>query len=188
MDNIINIDKNVEITTFTPAKRFVFISDLHFDCFYHDVLSSEKFKDDDAFLEREDTFIQFVKEHFSNDILILAGDYYTNYRQSLSFIKRLEESKITSYFVLGNHDFASNNGTKFNIIISLFDSETSSHKYCKLLMTGKKYYHEDVCIIGDTGWSKTSVNPIIVKGAVSLRPGKKAREANENSANSRFLL
>ena len=184
MDSVIKVDTNIEIMTTTSAKRFVFISDLHLDCFYkgfsHEELCEnlEKMKrgikvninfheiqEDDAFLAREDLFVQFANEHFANDILILAGDYYTDYRRTLSFVKKLESAKITSYFVLGNHDFASNNQTAFSDIIALFDRETSVHIYCKFLMTGKKYYHEDICIIGDTGWSSTSSYKVSARGS-----------------------
>jgi len=184
MDSVVKIDTATEIMATTAAKRFVFISDLHFDLFYK-ILSREELairlekmrrgvidnknpyelEENNAFLEKEDLFINFVREHFSNDILILAGDYYTNYKQSLSFVKKLEASKVTSYFVLGNHDFASNNQTNFSDIISLFDSETSSHEYCKFLMVGKKYYHEDVCIIGDIGWNSNSLYKVSGKGS-----------------------
>ena len=187
MANLTKIDARAEIITYRPTKRFVFISDLHFDCFAKS-LSAEEFREkwakikkrenaeedfpefekDDAFLEREDLFIKFVSEHYANDILILAGDYYTNYNQTLSFVKKLETSKITSYFVLGNHDFASDDKTEFKYIINLFNTETISYEYCKFLMTGKKYYHEDVCIIGDTGWHSTSLYKQSFRGTFQL--------------------
>jgi len=149
-------------------KRFVFISDLHFDCCRLPLTSDEESVEDEQSLEREDFFIEFVKEHYANDILILAGDYYTDYERSLAFVKKLETAEITCYFVLGNHDYASDNRTTFLQIRNLFDFETSAHEHCKLLLTGKKYYHEDVCIIGDTGWNLSSNNKKPRRGNYSI--------------------
>ena len=194
------------------SKRFVFISDLHFDRASPFPLSFdeirqlvakiEKGKDpparleyqpDDTAPEREHNFIQFVKKNFSNDILILGGDFYTDFRQSLSFVKKLETAKVESYFVLGNHDFSSNDETWFDDIIQLFNSETISHKYCKFLMTGKKYYHEDVCIIGDTGWNLSNrIGPdsiMHIDGWVFGRASKKwIRFAKKTLAHEKKVL
>ena len=151
-----------------PPKRLVYISDLHFDRAAPDMKALTgkeanagaallcrqiEYEEDDSFLDQEAAFIQFVREHFANDILFLAGDYYTDYRRTLAFIRRLEDARVESYFVLGNHDFSSNDQIGLDRIISLFEAATSSHQYCRFLNTGKKYYYEDICIIGDTGWN-----------------------------------
>lgn len=128
------------------SNPIVFISDLHFD------FTNKKFNEEAA-AQMEDDFVYFVKEHYSNNILCLAGDFYNNYKKTLSFIKRLEKNKIIGFFVLGNHDYW-NDGTLSHLdIINLFSTETQDYQYFKFLTTGRKYYYENICVIGDTGWT-----------------------------------
>ncbi|OCZ54294.1 metallophosphoesterase [Dehalobacter sp. TeCB1] len=129
-----------------PAATIVFISDLHFD------YTEEEYMPNDAD-KRQEEFIDYVKEHYTNCILCLAGDFYDNYKKTLSFIQKIEENKIAGFFVLGNHDYW-NDGTKsYDDIIRLFDDQTQNNNYIHLLITGKKYYVDDICVIGDTGWT-----------------------------------
>lgn len=130
----------------SPATTIIFISDLHFD------YTERKYKPKDA-VKRQEEFIDYVKEHYTHCILCLAGDFFDSYKKTLSFIKKLEENRIVGFFVLGNHDYW-NDGTKsHDDIIRLFDNETQNNNYFHLLITGKKYYVDDVCVIGDTGWT-----------------------------------
>lgn len=129
-----------------PDTTIVFISDLHFD------FTAGKYKPSDADKRQED-FIDYVKEHYTNCILCLAGDLFNSYQKTLLFVKKLEENRVVGFFVLGNHDYW-NDGTKsHDDIIRLFDYETQNNNYFHLLITGKKYYVDDVCVIGDTGWT-----------------------------------
>ncbi len=129
-----------------PATTIVFISDLHFD------YTGRKYKPNDAD-KRQEEFIDYVKEHYTNCILCLAGDFFDSYERTLSFLNKLEENRIVGFFVLGNHDYW-NDGTKsHDDIIRLFDYETQNNNYFRLLITGKKYYVDDVCVIGDTCWT-----------------------------------
>lgn len=124
----------------------VFISDLHFD------FTKGKYKAKGA-TQMKDDFITFVKEQYANSVLCLAGDFFNNYKKTLAFVKELEQNKIAGFFVLGNHDYW-NNGTKSHReIIRLFDRETKGNQYFRFLITGRKYYLNNICFIGDTGWT-----------------------------------
>ena len=136
----------LDAVSYPPATTIVFISDLHFD------YTEGKYRKSHA-NKRQEEFIDYVKEHYSHCILCLAGDFFNSYKKTLSFIKKLEENRIVGFFVLGNHDYW-NDGTKsHDDIIKLFDCETENNNYFHLLITGKKYYVDDVCVIGDTGWT-----------------------------------
>lgn len=124
----------------------VFISDLHFD------FTAGKYKPSDA-AKRQTDFIAHVNEQYKNCILCLAGDFYNDYKKTLSFVKELEKNKITGFFVLGNHDFWSNGTKSYDDILRLFSMETSHHNHFRLLISGAKYYVDDLCVIGDTGWT-----------------------------------
>jgi len=100
----------------------------------------------------EDNFISFAKYHYSQNIICIAGDFYNNYKRTLAFIKRLEENQIKGFFVLGNHDYWNNKKMSHLDIINLFSLETN-YKYFKFLVTGRKYYYKNICVIGDTGWT-----------------------------------
>lgn len=142
VNNSISHDVSHHQTTTT----IVFISDLHFD---H---AQGKSKPSDAD-KRQEEFIDYVKGHFADCILCLAGDFFDSYEKTLSFIKKLEKNRIVGFFVLGNHDYW-NDGTKsHDDIIRLFDNETQNNNYFHLLITGRKYYVGDLCVIGDTGWT-----------------------------------
>lgn len=132
-------------------KPFVFISDLHFD-YTRGKPNGAKYK------QHEDAFVKFVKTNYQDRVLCLAGDYYDDYLKTLCFVKRLEEEKIKGFFVLGNHDFWNDKTLSYDSIIELFLKETENHAYFKFLTTGKKYYHGDICIIGDTGWTSFKRN------------------------------
>jgi predicted MPP superfamily phosphohydrolase len=105
----------------------MFISDLHFD------FTAGKYKSSDAEKRQED-FIIHIKEHYTNCILCLAGDFFNNYQKTLSFIQILEKNRVFGFFVLGNHDFR-NDGTKSHEdIIRLFDYEAQNNNYFHLLI------------------------------------------------------
>lgn len=127
-------------------KPIVFISDLHFD------FTEGKFKPKAA-PQMIDDFITFIKEQYADSILCLAGDFFNDYSKTLTFVKELEQEQIFGFFVLGNHDFWNDGTRSHKDIINLFDIETKDNKYFKLLITGRKYYFNDICFIGDTGWT-----------------------------------
>ena len=129
-----------------PATTIVFISDLHFD------YTEGEYKPSDAD-KRQEEFIAYVKEHCTHRILCLAGDFFNSYEKTLSFLKKLEENRIVGFLVLGNHDYWNDGTMGHDDIIRLFDNETQNNNYFHLLITGKKYYIDDVCVIGDTGWT-----------------------------------
>ena len=41
----------------------------------------------------------------SDGIVILAGDFYDDYRKTLNLVKELEKLEVNGFFVLGNHDY-----------------------------------------------------------------------------------
>jgi predicted phosphohydrolase len=137
---------NSALPTEPIENDIVFISDLHFD------FTKGKYKAKAAPL-MEEHFISFVKEHYSQNILCSAGDFYNDYKKSLSFVKKLEEKQIRGFFVLGNHDYWNGRKLSYTEIIDLFLLETQNHQYFQFLVTGRKFYFNDVCIIGDTGWT-----------------------------------
>jgi predicted phosphohydrolase len=128
------------------ANTIVFISDLHFD------YTAGKYRPSDA-AKRQQAFMDFIKGYYSNCVLCLAGDYYDNYQETLSFIKELEENRIVGFFVLGNHDYWNDRTRSHDDIIRIFNSETRNNNYFRFLVAGKKFYINDVCVIGDTGWT-----------------------------------
>jgi predicted MPP superfamily phosphohydrolase len=130
----------------STGNSIVFISDLHFDFTKH------RFKAKTA-PQMKDDFIAFVKEYYADSILCLAGDFFNDYRRTLTFVKELEQNQIVGFFVLGNHDFWNDRTKSYVAIISIFDSETQGNQYFRFLTTGRKYYFKDICIIGDTGWT-----------------------------------
>lgn len=154
-----------------PETTIVFISDLHFD------YTKRKYKPSDAD-KRQEEFIDYVKEHYTHCILCLAGDFFDSYEETLSFLNKLEENRIVGFFVLGNHDYW-NDGTKSHgDIIRLFDNVTQNNDYFQLLITGKKYYVNDVCVIGDTGWTsfRRKNNAVLLKQFRNLPDAFKVRD------------
>lgn len=144
MTSLIIPNNNVPIKT--TENPIVFISDLHFD------FTKGKFNAKAA-LRMQDDFIAFVKERYSNSIVCLAGDFFNSYKKTLSFVKKLEKNQIVGFFVLGNHDYWSKGSMSYQDIITLFSDATKDNRYFKFLVTGRKYYFNDFCIIGDTGWT-----------------------------------
>lgn len=144
MADLIISNNNVPVES--TENPIVFISDLHFD------FTKRKFKARAASRMKDD-FITFIKQWYSNSVLCLAGDFFNSYKKTLSFVKELEKKQVVGFFVLGNHDYW-NDGTKSHQdIIELFSEETQDNQYFKFLVTGRKYYYNDICVIGDTGWT-----------------------------------
>ncbi|WP_138753575.1 metallophosphoesterase [Paenibacillus sinopodophylli] len=144
MNDLIISKNNVSIELI--GNPIIFISDLHFD------FTRRNFKAKAA-LQMKDDFIAFVKKHYSDSILCLAGDFFNNYKKTLSFVKELEKNQIVGFLVLGNHDYWNNGTMSHQDIINLFSDKTKDNQYFRFLVTGRKYYLNDICIIGDTGWT-----------------------------------
>lgn len=169
MADLIISNNNVPIES--TENPIVFISDLHFD------YTKRKFKAKAASQMNSD-FISFIKELYADSILCLAGDFFDSYKKSLSFVKELEEKQIVGFFVLGNHDYW-NNGTKSLMdIINLFSDETQDNQYFKFLVTGRKYYFNDICVIGDTGWTsfRRGKRQVTLKQFMGLPDAKKVKD------------
>lgn len=155
-----------------PASTVVFISDLHFD------YTARKYRPSHA-NRRQEEFIDYVKEHYANCVLCLAGDFFNSYRKTLLFIKKLEENRIFGFFVLGNHDYWNDRTKSHDDIISLFNKETQNNNYFHLLITGKKYYIDDLCVIGDTGWTsfrRKNHGVLLKKFRMKLPDAEKVRD------------
>ncbi len=153
------------------GKPIVFISDLHFD------FTKGKYNAKAA-TQMKDDFIRFVKEQYADSLLCLAGDFFNDYKKTLSFVKELEQNQVLGFFVLGNHDYW-NNGTKSHTdIINLFDTENLANQYFRFLVTGRKYYYNDICIIGDTGWTsfRRGKRRVALKRFLGLPDAKKVRD------------
>ncbi|MFF2017790.1 metallophosphoesterase [Paenibacillus sp. NPDC058177] len=169
MADLIFPNNNVPIE---PTENpIVFISDLHFD------YTKRKFKAKAASQMKSD-FITFIKERYADSIICLAGDFFDSYKKTLSFVKELEENQILGFFVLGNHDYW-NNGTKSHQnIINLFSDETQDNQYFKFLVTGRKYYYKDICVIGDTGWTsfRRGKRQVTLKQFMGLPDAQKVKD------------
>lgn len=169
MGDLIISNRNVSIES--TENPIVFISDLHFD------YTKRKLKAKAASQMKSD-FITFITERYADSILCLAGDFFDSYRKTLSFVKELEEKQILGFFVLGNHDYW-NDGTKSHLdIINLFSDETENNQYFKFLVTGRKYYYNDICVIGDTGWTsfRRGKHQVALKQFMDLPDAKKVRD------------
>ena len=135
-----------EIQNNSLVSTIVFISDLHFD------FVNGKFCDIES-EEIKNTFVTYIRSNYKRSIVCILGDCFNDWNRVLLFIRELEREKIRGFFVLGNHDFW-NDGTKsYEELLDIFEEETRSNEYFRLLITGRKYYIEDLCFIGDTGWT-----------------------------------
>lgn len=174
MSDLISTNNNVPVNY--SENPIVFISDLHFD------YTKRKFKAKAA-LQMTTDFIAFIKEQCANSILCLAGDFFNSYKKTLSFVKELEENQVLGFFVLGNHDYW-NDGTKSHLdIINLFSDETQDNQYFKFLVTGRIYYYNDICVIGDTGWTsfRRGKRQVPLKQFMGLPDAKKVKDFNPNN-------
>lgn len=144
--NLKKINSNYKIQNKTKHKNILFCSDLHFDY----ALDKNK---QSAISKNENNFIKSILKVKDESILLIAGDIYNDYRETIKFVKKLEYKKILGFFVLGNHDYW--NGLHFSIkeILEKFEQNTTDHKYFKFLTTGKIYEIDGYKFIGDTGWS-----------------------------------
>lgn len=136
----------LEAVADTGSVPIVFISDLHFD------FTNNEYHPESAERMKEE-FLAFVKEQCRNCLLCLAGDYFNDYRKTLAFIQEMESHRIRGFCVLGNHDYWNQGQKGYQELIALFETETRGNQYFRLLIMGRKYYFEDVCVIGDTGWT-----------------------------------
>lgn len=47
--------------------------------------------------ESEDKLIKYITENFHSDIIILAGDFYDDFENTINFVKQLEFYEITGF-------------------------------------------------------------------------------------------
>lgn len=124
-----------------------FIGDLHFN-------RGNENGNEDVWDSRKQQFLKLVNDTVGgNDILCLLGDFYDDFKLTLAFIQELESLKIKGFCVLGNHDYWHDGRYSYIQLLDIFEKATRKNKYFRLLMTGRKYYVGDLCVIGDTGWS-----------------------------------
>ncbi len=121
-------------------------SDLHFD------YSNRKYKPTKA-NENESDFIRILNEEYKESLVLLAGDFYDDYRKTFAFVDRLEREQIYGFFVLGNHDYWNKGKFSYHEMIDLYKSHTENNCYFKLLVSGVPYKINDILFIGDTGWT-----------------------------------
>lgn len=141
-----SIQDNLVSSSSDHMLTIAFTSDLHLDW------TNGDFRPKDAKI-RKTIFINYIKEHCENSLVCLNGDFFNDYKETLLFVKELEKININGFFVLGNHDYW-NNGTKSYLeIINIFEQETKTHGHFRFLTTGKTFYIDDICVIGDTGWT-----------------------------------
>lgn len=101
-------------------------------------------------------FISLLNANKENNIFILAGDFFDDLLQTLDFINVLETEEIMSFVVLGNHDYWSKTSLRkrsWEESITIASEATKNNKYCRLLVTGRKYRIDNLIFIGDTGFT-----------------------------------
>lgn len=135
------------------AKPNIYImSDLHFDTprstKQSQLYSREQVQQNVA------SFVNLLSTNKENSIFVLAGDFFDDLFETLYFIKLLEQERITSFVVLGNHDYWSKS-QKRDLEESLATAleATENNHYCRLLATGRKYRIGDLIFIGDSGFT-----------------------------------
>lgn len=134
------IQNNLVVST------IAFISDLHFD-----FINGEYCLEQSEIIKK--SFISYIKEKYRYSIICILGDCFNDWSKMLQFIKELEYERIKGFIVLGNHDYWNDRTKSYKELLYIFDEETRNHEYFRLLITGRKYYVGDLCIIGDTGWT-----------------------------------
>lgn len=99
--------------------------------------------------------VSVLNKNKTDNIFILAGDFFNDLFKTLDFISLLEELKIVSFVVLGNHDYWTYSGNKLILkqSIEIASKETENNQYCRLLLTGRKYLVNGLTFIGDSGFT-----------------------------------
>ncbi|GHU44044.1 hypothetical protein FACS1894193_11880 [Bacilli bacterium] len=99
--------------------------------------------------------VKLLSDNKENNIFVLAGDFFNDLFQTLNFIEILEEVKVNSFVVLGNHDYwlYSEEKRTWDESITIASDATKDNKYCRLLVTGRKYRIGDLTFIGDSGFT-----------------------------------
>lgn len=99
--------------------------------------------------------VSVLDENKTDNIFILAGDFFDDLFKTLDFISLLEKLKVVSFVVLGNHDYWTyfNNKMTLKQSIEIASTETESNHYCRLLLTGRRYLVNGLTFIGDTGFT-----------------------------------
>lgn len=115
------------------------ISDLHIDS------NQKKLKRGDSY----DVLLAQLLYNNEVDLLLLAGDITSDYRESIIFLDKMKQHNVGSLlFVPGNHDFWSinNKETDTEKIYQIFcDREDSP--------VGKPFFiNEDIAVVGNPGW------------------------------------
>lgn len=133
----------------TEKTKIFFISDLHFD-------HPDRIKKGYPMERQIDHFIFEYKiwhKNEPNNFLIIIGDSFSNFMNTMLFIKQLEQEKIKGFYVLGNHDYWNDGKLSVKEIENLFISTFKKNKYFKLLYSGVTYQIGNLTIIGDCGWT-----------------------------------
>lgn len=96
-----------------------------------------------------------LNQNKRDKIFILAGDFFNDLDTTLDFFDLLEQSQITSFVVLGNHDYWTYSSQKRTLEKSIEKAKqsTADNTYCRLLITGRKYTVGKLTFIGDSGFS-----------------------------------
>lgn len=102
-----------------------------------------------------ESVITLLDKNKNDSVFVLAGDFFDDLNATLNFIDTLEKLKITSFVVLGNHDYWSYSKESRTLLdsIKLATVATENNEYCRLLVTGRKYTVGKLTFIGDSGFS-----------------------------------
>ncbi len=152
MYQITRKDKWDLYTALNPLEplKLLFLSDLHLDYTKRKYSPSNGKGNEARFME------EVRRKCTGNYVLIIAGDIFNDYRETVAFANRLEAEQIRGFFVMGNHDYWS--GLRepllgYRDIIKYVDEHTEGNNHFRFLCTGKSYDIQGVTFIGDTGWT-----------------------------------
>lgn len=124
--------------------------------------------------------IEFLGENDCSSIII-AGDISSDYKETEKFLDKMSEESISTYFVLGNHDYW-NKEISFFETIRHFIEYTKDNRFTKYLDVRFFKAGESV-IVGNSGWYDYSFRPAYV----SIKEADKMRHAGGTWPDKRFI-
>lgn len=137
---------NLETVSNLSIEKIVYVSDLHFDFF------DGKFSTKHS-MKMENNFIDIITRYYPENVIVIAGDFYNDFRKTIKFINKLEKANIVGFFVLGNHDYWNNKRFTMKDVVEEVDKHTKSNRFFRYLKTGEKFVVDSIVFIGDTGWT-----------------------------------
>lgn len=124
--------------------------------------------------------IEYLKENNCSAIII-AGDISSDYKETAKFLDKMAEESVSTYYVLGNHDYW-NKELSFFDTIKYFIDHTIDNKFIKYLDLCS-FKAGEFLIVGNSGWYDYSFRPFYV----SIKEADKMRYAGGTWPDKRFI-